>query len=103
MMSLAATLLEPAASVPMASEIGGILWNHNQMTDACLDERLAARAYIGLSSLVRLNRLDDLILELPELVCAFDYGRAELGWGSLLHAPMVRRKQRELRDTVTMG
>lgn len=58
--------------MPMASQIRGILRYHDQVPNSGIDQRFTPGADIGLACLVRLDRVDDLIIELSELIGAFD-------------------------------
>jgi hypothetical protein len=66
MIAASASLLVPAPAMPMTSEVWRVSWYDHQMPDPGLDFALAPRTHIGLARLVRLDRLDDLIIETGE-------------------------------------
>ncbi len=62
-MAEAATFLVPAATMPVSSEIWCIFGDDDEMTNTDLDDRLTARACIGLACLIRLNGMHRVIIE----------------------------------------
>jgi hypothetical protein len=66
MMSTSAAFLVPAATVPMPPQIWSILRNNDEVPDAGLNDGLASRAHIRFTRLVRLDRMDKLVVEVFE-------------------------------------
>ena len=87
----------------MAPEVRSVLGHDNEMTNPDIDERFTPWTHIGLSRLVRLDRVNDLLVELAELIGAFDPGvRRRSGCGRL-HHPMLRRMGPESEDGLATG
>ena len=63
MVAEAATLLVPASTMPVTSEIWRISRDYDEMTDADVDDSLTARARIGLACLIRLYGMHRVIIE----------------------------------------
>jgi hypothetical protein len=66
MMPASAAFLVPTATVPMASQIWGILRHNDEVPDTRLNHGLASRAHIRFARLIRLNRMDKLVIKLSE-------------------------------------
>lgn len=58
--------LEPAAAMPVPSQVWGLLGDDDDVSDAGIDDRLASRTDVGLTRLIRLDRMDDLVVEPAE-------------------------------------
>ncbi len=63
MVPKAPTFLVPAPTMPMASQIGSVIGNHNQMSNTDFDDALTAGAHVTLACLVRLDRMHHVPVE----------------------------------------
>lgn len=65
-MAKASGLLEPAPAVPVSAQIRCFLGDNHDVAHARIDGRFAPRADVRLARLVRLDRVDDLVIDAAE-------------------------------------
>ncbi len=65
-MAETSAFLVPATPVPMAPQIGCVLWHDDKMADANLDDTVTPGARVSLACLIRLNGMHDRVIESVE-------------------------------------
>lgn len=74
MVTESASLLVPAAAVPVAPEVWRLLGYDHEVSDADIDDAAATRAFVGLARLVRLDGVHRFAVEALEQVGGFACG-----------------------------
>jgi hypothetical protein len=59
----APAILEPATTVPVATQVWSLLRDDDDVPYTNIDDRLTTRTNVGLARLIRLDGMNDLVVE----------------------------------------